>query len=56
MKYPIIPTHICAIRFPHTNLSTFHIIVNICYHSNRIQELCFTAVAIQMNKESSHFL
>ena len=49
-------TLICAIRFPHANSSTFHNILNIYDHSNKIQECVFTIVAIGMNKQIFHIL
>ena len=38
-------TQRCAIRLPHANLSTFHIILSTYYHNNKIEYMtCFDIV------------
>lgn len=45
-------TLICAIRPPHTNISTFHTILNICCHII----VFLTVVTMRINKGRYEFL
>ena len=47
----------CAIKLPHTNILTFHTILNVYYHGEEnIVLTSFLVVAIHTNKQSYKFL
>lgn len=37
-------TFVCAIKLPHTNLSTFYTKLNACYHNIKINEDIFILI------------
>ena len=47
---------ICAIGLTYTNVSIFHTILNICYHSSKKQLFVFNGVVIWISGPAYKFL